>query len=188
MLTIVALVVVALAAALVAFVATRPTAFRVARTIAIDATPEAVYAHIADFRAWAAWNPFEREDPAITKTFEGQRRGVGARYHYVGRRAGEGRMTIVEAVPGERIVIRAEFIRPIAATNRIALAIVPTADGVALTWAVSGTNGFAAKALGVVVNMDRIVGGAFEQGLAELTALAEADVRSASRARAVAGR
>jgi hypothetical protein len=38
----------------------------------------------------------------------------------------------------------------------------------------SGTNGFMAKAVGLVMNMDKLVGGDFEKGLEQLKSVTEA--------------
>jgi hypothetical protein len=145
-----------------------------------------VFAQLDDFHRWAAWSPWEKLDPALRRSYEGAPAGVGAVYHYAGRRAGEGRMTMVESRPGERLGIRAEFIRPFAATNRIDFTLRPADGGVRVTWAISGNNGFVAKAFGLVVNVDRMVGGDFERGLAELKRVSEARAARPARAPALA--
>ena len=166
-------ILVAVAAVVGIFVATRPAAFRIARTIAVAAPADVVFALIGELRAWPAWNPFERNDPTAVQRYEGAPAGVGSAVHYVGKKAGEGRMTIVEVVPSQRVVVRAEFIKPFAAINRIELAIAPADRGVTVTWAMSGTNGFFAKAFAATGIMEKIVGAEFEQGLARIKALAE---------------
>jgi hypothetical protein len=54
--------------------------FHVSRSILIDAPPEAIFPHIDDFHAWAAWSPYERMDANLAKTFTGPAKGVGAGY------------------------------------------------------------------------------------------------------------
>jgi hypothetical protein len=44
---------------------------------------------------------------------------------------------------------------------------------VLLTWSMAGRNAFMAKAIHLVVNMDRMIGGMFEKGLAEMKSVAE---------------
>jgi hypothetical protein len=70
--------------------------FRVERSIVIDAPPAAVFPHIDDFRAWTDWSPYEKMDPNLAKTYSGPARGVGAAYAWVGKKAGSGRMEIVQ--------------------------------------------------------------------------------------------
>ena len=173
MLAISGLIILAVVAAVVVFVATRPSAFRIARTTTIAAPAETVFALIGELRAWPAWNPFERSDPTTAQTYEGASSGVGSAVHYVGKKAGEGRLTILEVVRPQRVVVRAEFIKPFAATNRIELTIAPAGRGVTLTWAMSGTNGFVAKAFAATGMMEKIVGSEFATGLASIKSLAE---------------
>ncbi|MGH7372810.1 MAG: polyketide cyclase, partial [Candidatus Rokuibacteriota bacterium] len=50
----------------------------------------------------------------------------------------------------------------------------PEGDRTAVTWSMTGRNNFMAKALHLVMNMDRMVGGQFEKGLARMKAVVEA--------------
>lgn len=42
-----------------------------------------------------------------------------------------------------------------------------------MTWSLIGTNNFMAKAMGLFMNMDKMIGGDFEQGLANMKAVVE---------------
>ena len=158
---------------LLAVIATRPATFEVKRTATIAAPAEVVYAQINDLHRWNAWNPFEKGDPSIKLTYLGAQSGVGAAYHYVSEQTGEGRMTVTEVTPNRRVAVRAEFIRPFAATNHIEFTLDPAPTGVAITWAMRGNNNFIGKAIGLFVSVDKMVGTQFEKGLAELKQVAE---------------
>lgn len=159
---------------LLILIATRPGTFRIERSATIAAPPEVVFAQVNDLHRWGAWNPFEKADPNLKKTYEGAPSGVGASYHYVGnRKVGEGRMTVTESEPNDRVVIKAEFIRPMAATNRVEFTLKPVAGGVSVTWAMSGDQPFLGKAISLFVNMDRVVGAEFENGLVQLKRVSE---------------
>lgn len=41
----------------------RPDDFRVERSIAIAASPEAIASHLDDFHRWTRWSPWEGLDP-----------------------------------------------------------------------------------------------------------------------------
>ena len=170
--------VLALVAVLLIVIATRPAAFRISRGTTISAPADVIFAQIDDLHHWSRWNPFERDDPSIVLTYSGPRSGVGASYHFVGKKAGEGRMTIADSRPNSLVGVRAEFIKPMTATHQIEFALGPTAHGVAVTWAMSGQNSFLAKAFSLFVNMDRMVGSQFEKGLADLKRVAEDEARS----------
>jgi hypothetical protein len=42
-----------------------------------------------------------------------------------------------------------------------------------VTWAMTGRNGYPQKLLGTLFNLDKMVGGQFDQGLAQLKDIAE---------------
>jgi len=172
------LVILAGVAVLLAAIATRPATFEVARSATIAAPAEVIYAQINDLHRWGAWNPFEKGDPGIKLTYLGAQSGVGAAYHYVSEQTGEGRMTVTDVTPNRRVAVRAEFIKPFAATNEIEFTLDPTPNGVTITWAMRGNNNFVGKAIGLFVNMDRMVGAQFEKGLADLKQVAEREAKA----------
>jgi len=156
-------------------VALQPSDYRVTRTAVIDAPPAAVFPRVNDLRQFQTWNPFGRMDPSAKNTYEGAPAGVGAAMAWSGNKnIGEGRMSIVESRPDELVRMRLDFMRPFASTAFAEFTLVPEAGRTAVTWSMSGRNNFMAKAIHLVVNMDRMIGGQFEQGLAALKSQAEA--------------
>ncbi|HVP67647.1 MAG TPA: SRPBCC family protein [Anaeromyxobacteraceae bacterium] len=157
-----------------AYVATRPSAYRIERSAPVAAPPEVVYAQIADFHRWKDWSPWAHLDPKMRDTLGGAPAGLGAVYEWSGNdKVGEGRMTIVGARPNEEVDIRLEFLKPWSQTSRTEFRLKPEAGGTRVTWAMSGENDFVGKAYGVFVDMDRIVGRDFEKGLASLRTVSE---------------
>jgi uncharacterized protein YndB with AHSA1/START domain len=155
-------------------VATRPSEFRIERTATIAAPAPAVFAQVNDFHKWEAWSPYARRDPGMKKGFEGAPAGVGAVYTWSGNNeVGEGRTTIIESRPNELIRIRLDFMRPFAATNTAEFSFKPEGERTAVTWSLAGQHNFMGKAVGLFMNMDRMVGGDFETGLAQLKLVAE---------------
>ncbi|RYZ05233.1 MAG: polyketide cyclase [Myxococcales bacterium] len=164
----------ALLVALVIVIALQPSTFHVERSTVIAAPPEAAHAQVNDFHAWQGWSPWEKLDPDMKRTFEGAPSGVGARYAWVGRKeVGEGRMTIEKSEP-QKVVIKLEFLKPFEATNTATFTFESIPSGTKTTWAMDGKNDFMGKAFHLVMDMDKLVGGDFERGLANLKAKAEA--------------
>lgn len=162
------------AAALVLVVARRPGTFHVERSIQIDAPPESVFQHVESFHSWSEWSPYEHLDPNLKRRFSGPTKGVGASYGWVGNaKAGEGEMRIVSSTPARELKIRLEFTKPFAAVNEATFTFQPVGGGTKVTWAMDGTNNFVAKLFQLVVSMDKLVGAAFETGLASLKTLSE---------------
>jgi uncharacterized protein YndB with AHSA1/START domain len=155
-------------------IATRPSDLRVERTAVLAAPAPVVFDQVNDFHKWDAWSPYVQRDPAMKKTFEGAPAGVGAIYTWSGNHeVGEGRMTIIESRPPELIRIKLEFVRPFAGTNTAEFTFRPEGERTAVTWGLVGHNNFIAKAIGLVMNMDKMIGSDFEKGLAQMKAVVE---------------
>ena len=145
------------------------------RSATISAPAPAVFAQVNDFHNWEAWSPWAKLDPAAKATFEGPSTGTGAIFKWAGNKeVGEGSMTITESRPSDLIRIKLEFLRPFEATNSAEFTFKPEGNRTAVTWSMEGKNNFIAKAVCLFMNMDKMVGGQFEQGLAQMKAVVEA--------------
>lgn len=173
-------------AVLIAVIATRPAEFTIKRSLAINAPPEIVYAHVVDFHEWANWSPWDAMDPSMKKTYTGGP-GVGAKYEWSGNdKVGIGSMTIADTKPNEAVGISLEFKTPFEATNRTDITFAKSATGTDVTWAMTGKNNFMSKAFGLVMDMDKLVGADFEKGLSTLKGLSETKAKQAAEAQAAA--
>ncbi len=162
----------------VVVVALQPSDFRVTRMVTIAAPPSAVFAQVNDFHNWVAWSPWEKLDPALKRSYEGAPAGTGAMYAWVGNhQVGEGRMTVMESRPSELIRIKLDFVKPFRGTNIAEFTFEPRGDQTAVTWTMTGQKNFMAKAIHLFMSMDRMVGGYFEQGLAQMKSLVEGSRR-----------
>jgi uncharacterized protein YndB with AHSA1/START domain len=155
-------------------VALRPSEYRVARTATIAAPAPAVFAHVNDFHKWGAWNPWAKLDPAMQQAYEGAPAGAGAVYTWAGNNeVGEGRMTLTESRPSERIRITLEFLKPFEATSTAEFTFRPEGDRTTVTWSMTGDVNFIAKVMHLFMDMDRMIGDKFEQGLADMKSVVE---------------
>lgn len=156
------------------YATTQPDTFRVHRTASIKAPPERIFALINDFKAWPAWSPYEKKDPAMKRTYGAVTAGKGATYAWEGdRNVGQGSMEILESSPPNKFVIRLDFQKPIEAHNTGEFVLEPKADATSVTWAIYGPMPYMSKVICVFMNMDTMIGKDFEQGLADLKAAAE---------------
>jgi hypothetical protein len=159
-------------------VAMQPSVFRVTRSTTMSAPAPAVFAQVNDFHKWEAWNPWGKIDPAMKQTYEGASAGVGAIYTWVGNKnVGEGRMTLTESHPSDLIRIKLEFFKPLAGTNIAEFTFKPEGNQTAVTWSMTGKNNFMAKAIHLFMNMDKMIGGQFEVGLAQMKSIVEAALK-----------
>ncbi len=171
----------------VGLVASRPSDFKIERSATLPASTEVVFAQVNDFHAWAGWSPWEAIDPAMKKTFSGAQNGTGAVYEWDSKndKAGAGRMTIRKSDYPASIDLELTFLRPFAATNGTVFTFAPVGEGTTkVTWTMTGTNGFMGKAASMFMDMDKVVGGDFERGLAALGTRAKADADARAKAKA----
>ena len=168
-------VVALLLALLLVFATTRPDTFRVERSATIKAPPDKVFAYLNDFQKFGAWSPWEKLDPAMQRTFSGTATGPGSVYAWTGNdKVGAGRMEIKSVEPNAKVTIQLDFFKPFEAHNTTDYILKAGADGTTtVTWAMSGPMPYISKLMGVFVSMDSMIGKDFEQGLANLKAVAE---------------
>lgn len=154
--------VVALVVLFLIVAATRPSAYRVERSLEV-ATPERVFPVLSDVRQLSKvfvlfGAPLEKRDPQLQQTFEGQT------FSWSGKEAGKGKLTIAEAVPNQKVVVQLEFIEPMASKATLVL----TLSGSSVTWAMEGHHNFIGRAAGVFMNLDNMLAKDLELGLVEL--------------------
>ena len=157
-----------------AYAATRPDSFQVARSLVIKAPPEKVFPMINDLRAFNTWNPFLKLDPATKLSYRGPASGVGSAHDWSGNsNVGVGSVEITESVPSSKIAMKLDMKSPMEAHNRVEFVLAPETGATRVTWAMQGSSPYLAKVISTFCNMDKMVGGSFEKGLADLKALAE---------------
>jgi hypothetical protein len=169
-----ALIVAAAIAALLIHAARRPDVFRVERAVRIAAPSERIRQLINDIHLFNTWNPYNRKDPSMKTTYRGPASGPGAAFDFDGNKnVGKGSIRIVDPTGPDRVSMTLDMTAPMACHNRIDFTLAPQGNGTQVTWAMQGPCPFMGKLMGVIFNMDKMVGRDFESGLASLKALAE---------------
>jgi hypothetical protein len=171
----IALALLLVALAIVILVASsKPDTFQVARSVAIQATPQAIGPWIANFHRWTDWSPWDHLDPDLERTYDGAPEGVGARYGWKGRKSGEGRMELREFEPGRRVGIRIEFLKPFRASNDVEFLLEAQGASTFVTWTMRGANTFfPGKLMDVFLDKDKFLGKDFQKGLEALRSRVE---------------
>lgn len=160
--------------AILAIAATKPGSFTVQRSADVDAAPDAIFALVNDFRQWREWSPYEAKDPELKRTLSGADAGQGSVYEWSGNNnVGTGRMEITDATAPNKVVIKLDFMKPFEAHNIAEFTMEPQGATSRVTWAMRGPAPFITKVMQTVMNFDKMIGKDFEQGLANLKAIAE---------------
>jgi uncharacterized protein YndB with AHSA1/START domain len=152
----------------------KPDTYRIERSAFIAAPAPRIFAEINDLAAWRAWSPWEKKDPNMKRELSATTVGKGATYAWSGdKNVGSGRMTVIDATPDSRVLIRLDFEEPFASTADAEFLLTPEGGGTRVSWAMTGQNYFVSKIMNVFFDMDKMIGVDFEAGLAELKKKAE---------------
>ena len=176
-LVIAAIIGVAIVAILI-LAARKPDSFQVARTETIKAPPDRIYPLIADFRRWIDWSPYEHRDPNLKRSFGGTPGAIGQTYAWEGNKnVGVGSMTMVQANEPSTVGLNLDFITPFACHNKVLFSLAAQGNETAVTWHMQGPTPFMAKIMHVFMDMDKMCGNDFSQGLAKLKSRVETQER-----------
>lgn len=152
----------------------QPAQYSVSRSALINAPASAVFAEVNDFHRWGNWSPWAKLDPDAITEFSGSNAGVGAVMAWDGNHeVGKGSMTIVESTAPSMIRLRLDFLKPMKSTSETIFQFQEQPDGTLITWTMSGENNFVGKAMNLIIDCDKMIGGYFEQGLGNLKSLIE---------------
>jgi uncharacterized protein YndB with AHSA1/START domain len=163
-------------ASVLGYAATKPDTFHISRTASIKAPPEKIFPLINDLRRNVSWSPFEK-DPAVKRSFGEIVSGQGAVYAWDGNRdVGAGSIEITEATEPTKVEMRLNMVRPFEVHNTVEFTLEPAGNAgmTNVTWAMYGPQPLLAKIVSTFIDCEKMVGGDFEKGLANLKAVAEA--------------
>jgi hypothetical protein len=161
-------------AAILIVALTKPSTFRVERSVTINASPEKVAGLINDFHQWDAWSPWAKLDPTMKTTYSGPATGPGAIYEWEGNsKVGKGRMEILSTDP-TKTSIKLDFLKPFESHNTSDFVLEPQGTGTRVNWIMYGPmEYFPGKIMSVFTSMNKMIGPDFEKGLASMKAAAE---------------
>ena len=161
-------------ALLLIFALTRPDTFRVERSIAVQAPAAKLFPLLNDFHHFPSWSPWQKLDPAMQVTHSGAPAGPGAVYVWKGNGdVGSGRMEVLKQVPDTSVTVKLDFLEPFEGHNTSEYTLKTVGPTTTVTWAMYGPSPYISKLMGIFVSMDSMIGKDFEQGLANLKAVAE---------------
>lgn len=152
--------------------ATKPDTFHVERSLDIKAPAAKIFPYLNDFRKGPEWSPWEKTDPQMKRTFSGAALGKGSVYEWHGNKdAGKGRMEITESAANSRVKIAMRFFEPMEGDSTIEYILTEKGDAINVRWSMDGTNNYLSKIVCIFMDMDKMIGGKFEEGLKNLETL-----------------
>ena len=147
----------------------QPSEYVVARSTVINAPAEKIFPHLNNQKLAQNWGPWMEVDPKATMTLEGPEEGMGSKTSWKSDgQLGHGSATITESIPNQKVHIRLEYTKPFNMTQESDYLLESADAGTKVTWRVEGKNNIIGKVMCLFGNMDKMVGGVFEKGLAKL--------------------
>lgn len=157
------------------YVSTREGKFKYERSGVINAPADKIFPYLSDFSKGGEWSPYEKIDPNMKKNITGAPATVGHAMDFEGNSdAGSGRLEIVSVSQNESVDIKLIMTKPMHAENIVTYRLTPEGTGTRFSWSMSGDGGFLTKLISVFIDCEKMIAGQFEQGIANLKALIEA--------------
>ena len=144
------------------------------REIVIQATAEKIFPHINNSKKMYDWMPWAEIDPAVKISHSGPEEGVGSKSSWESTgKMGVGTAIVVESMSPKSVSTQLEYTKPMVMKQLALVLLSPSQGGTTVRWSVSGNNNFVGRLFCVFMNMDKVVGGDFEKGLAKLKSIVE---------------
>lgn len=133
-----------------------------------------MFQQVNDFHKWDAWSPWAKLDPNAKVAFEGPPEGTGTIMTWAGnKKVGEGKMTLTESEPGDRVKIKVDFVKPFKGSVDSNFGFKPEGGQTQVTWTMTGHHNFVAKAFCLIMNGNKMMADDMDKGLAQLKSVVE---------------
>lgn len=161
------------------------------RSTVIAAPADAITPLLANLHRWVEWSPWEGQDPNLQRTYGGEPGSVGSTYAWKGnRKAGAGDMIVTRIAPTE-VGLDLRFTAPFKSSSTCTFRLTenenenenenedtvehPDANAgrTRVVCSMTSPQNLASRVMGVFIDMDKLIGGDFEKGLAKLRAAVE---------------
>ncbi len=156
--------------------ALQPRDYHVERSAHIDAPRAKVFAVISDMNRFGEWSPWSKLDPNLQVRVENGPDGRGVRYEWTGNDdVGRGAMAIRDTLESERVDVALSFFEPWESKSSVVWVLAPEGSGTKITWSMDGkSDSVIARTFGLFMNMDKMIGKDFAEGLNRLKHVVEA--------------
>lgn len=160
----------------VVIAAFKPEDYLIKRSIMIKASADVIYPYLVSMKKADTWMPWNDLDPNVKTTYLGPEEGNGAISSWVSTGdMGTGQAEIVEVVPNQLVKTKITYTKPMEMSQDSEFILEPQGESTQMTWSVTGKQPFIARLMCTMLfmNMDKYVGGMFEQGLNKLKLIVE---------------
>jgi effector-binding domain-containing protein len=150
-----------------------PTEYNVERSVVIDAERSVILPNVSNLRKMQEWSPWTDYDAEMKNIYSGVDGEVGS----INRREGNDEVGVREqeilSITDARIELELRFIEPWEAVNRSYVELDEVDGGIKVSWGFDGVNPFPMNAMSFFMDMDKMLGPDFENGLNKLKVICE---------------
>ncbi|PCJ93423.1 MAG: polyketide cyclase [Flavobacteriaceae bacterium] len=152
-----------------------PKTYKVSRSVEISKPKAEIFKYLLSLKNMDEWSPWAKRDPNMKHSYTGTDGEVGFISRWVGNKdVGEGEQEITKIVDGERIETQLRFLKPWKSVSDAFLSVDDSANGkIKVSWGFTGKNKFPMTIMAMFINMDKMIGKDFEEGLASLKSIME---------------
>ncbi len=164
--------------AILTFVA--PTHVKIERSIIINSSKEEVFKNLRYYSNRAKWSPWLEKDPQVKTSIEGTDGEVGAIYKWEGNKdVGKGLQTIMRIEDMQKIEDKLQFLEPFKSEADAYLQMGDSAGMVKVSWGFISESPRPFNIFNLFMDMDKMVGPDFQNGLSKLKMLCESEANNA---------
>lgn len=112
--------------------------YSISASITINKPDSLIFKTVADFNAFAKWNPWFEKEPTAQSKIEGAPGAIGSSIYWNGKKIGEGKMEITSIDPQKAINEKLTFLQPYKSECGNNFSFTPKNGGTQVTWSMAG--------------------------------------------------
>jgi effector-binding domain-containing protein len=149
-----------------------PKHAHIERSVYIKADKSNIMNLAMSLKKMNTWSPWPDKDPNMKVEYSGKEGEVGSGSSWESEELGVGSQT-VKAISENRIDYELSFKSPMEGKASAAFDVEPSAEGFKTTWSFDQDFSYPMNAMGVFMNMDKMLGTEYERGLVKLKSMCE---------------
>ena len=149
--------------------------YHLERSIVINAPKEKIWENVHTLANINKWNPWLKKDPNTKGSYEGQDGTVGAVYRWESKEVGTGSQTLTKLDAPSRTESHLHFIKPFEGEAEVFMDLKEEGNGTKVNWGFDTHYSYPKNVMLLFVNMDKVMGESYDDGLNQLKALSEAN-------------
>jgi len=150
-----------------------PKKFSYEKSVTINAPIDSVWKNVNSLSALDKWSPWNDHDPQMKKELTGMDGTVGAMQSWESSIVGTGSQTIATIEKPTLLETQLNFYKPHKSHGKAYVKLVAEGTGTKATWGMIGKMPYPMNLMHLFMNMDKMMGKDWDNGLSKLKKLSE---------------